>query len=175
LLRAVVPGLARVAVFTDPLSLGQLEAWDESQSAAPALGIEVQRVDFTSVQEMQAVFASDVLDHVQAAAGGSANVLLQALDRWVELLMQHRLPAIHAQRVFVEAGVLMSYGQKGGPPVQSRRAATYVDKILKGARPAELPVQQPSEFEFVFNVKTAQALSLTIPPDVAAQVTEWIQ
>jgi putative ABC transport system substrate-binding protein len=76
---------------------------------------------------------------------------------------------------YAEAGLLMAYGIKGGFPTQSRHAAVFVDKILKGANPADLPVEQPTEFDLVVNLKTAQALGVSIPPSVAQQVTEWIQ
>ena len=174
LLRSIVPRLGEVAILVDPGSLGQIEAREESQPAAADLGIQVQLVYLRSAEEMEATFATDLLHGTRATHGGSAGVVLPVRKRFAELLLQRRLASIHSLPVFVEAGMLMLIGPKGGASTQSRLAATYVERILKGAGPADLPIQSATEFDFVINTRTAETLGLTIRPEVAAQVTKWV-
>jgi putative ABC transport system substrate-binding protein len=134
------------------------------QTAAQALGLKFQVLEVSELREVDRVIAS-----MSKHAGGSLAVSAEPLfvaqpSRITELAAKHRLPAIYGARVFVDAGGLMSYG----PSLADlwRRAATYVDRILKGARPADLPVEQPTKFELIINLKTAKALGLTIPPSL---------
>jgi putative ABC transport system substrate-binding protein len=173
LLRGVVPGLARLVGLNDLTNDSSNSGWDALRTAAETAKLLIERIDLRSAQELEAAFEAPALGRAQALVNNGTALLAQRRARLAELALQHRLPAISKNRPEAEAGLLMTYGPS--LPANSRRAAVYVDKILKGARAAELPVEQPTTLEFVVNVKTAQALGITIPPDVAAQVTEWIQ
>jgi putative tryptophan/tyrosine transport system substrate-binding protein len=165
-----VPAIVRVAHVSTPTTAGNIPG---AQEAARMLGVELQLLAVRTHDDLESAFA--------AASGWGADALLFAPDAVfgtargpiATLAAQHRLPAMYAGRQHVDSGGLMAYGPQVG--YNWRRAADYVDKILKGAKPADLPVEQPREFEFVINHKTAQALGLTIPPHVLLQATEVIQ
>jgi putative ABC transport system substrate-binding protein len=175
LLKEAVPRVRRVAVLSNPDSPGQLLMTTHIKGAARSLGLEIQLVEARGPAQFDAAFA--------AMARGGAEALLVVTDptyllpgaaaRLADLAARGRLPSMHAQRPPVEAGGLMSYG----PSIVAlfRRGAVFVDRILKGARPADLPVEQPTKFELVINLKTAKALGLTIPPAVLARADEVIQ
>jgi putative ABC transport system substrate-binding protein len=173
LLRGVVPGLARLVGLNDLTNDSSNSGWDALRTAAESAGVLIERINLQSAQELEAAFEAPALGRAQALVNNGTALLAQRRARLAELVLQHRLPAISKNRPEAEAGLLMTYGPS--LPVNSRRAAVYVDKILKGARAAELPVEQPTTLEFVVNVRTTQALGLSIPPDVAAQVTEWVE
>jgi putative ABC transport system substrate-binding protein len=172
LLKQVVPELARVAVIrglaSQTLELQALEV------AARTLGVHLQVLQAREPTEIDQGFAEAVREGAGAlmvfADGGA---LLAHRVQLAELALTHRLPSILNGRAFVEAGGLMSYGPS--PTERGRRLAVYVDKLLNGAKPADLPIKQLSQFEFVINLKTAQALDLTMPPAVLFQATEVIR
>ena len=176
LLKQAVPGVDRVAVLRQPTALGERVAKDMLKAAdvaARALGVQPQFVEARGPDEFARAFS----DMTSARAGAltllPANMFLREHRRLVDLAAKNRLPAVYTSREFVDAGGLMSYG--ANQPDLFRRAATYVDKILKGAKPGDLPVDQPTKFELVINLKTAKALGLTIPQSVLAQADEVIQ
>jgi ABC-type uncharacterized transport system substrate-binding protein len=171
LLKAVVPALSRVAVLWQPANPSAALQFQELQAAARALHLQVQALE---------VRGPDEFDHAFSAARGAGAVVVvgdpvftQHRRRITALAQRSRLPAMYVFREFVEAGGLMSYGVH--LPDLGRRAAIYVDKILKGAKPADLPVEQPTKFELVINLKTAQALGLTIAPTLLFQADEVIK
>jgi putative tryptophan/tyrosine transport system substrate-binding protein len=167
-LAQVVPGLQRVAFLWDGLSSVQ-----ELQAAAQTLGVRLQVLEtIRAVADYEAAFAAAGAEQADAlvVAGGINN---RNSARIVSLAARARLPAMYSSSLFVRDGGLMAYGPNRLDSV--RRAATYVDKILKGAKPADLPVEQPMTFDFAINLRTAQALGLTIPPHVLLQATEVIQ
>jgi ABC-type uncharacterized transport system substrate-binding protein len=176
LLKQAVPGVDRVAVLWLPGALGERTDKDMltgADVAARALGLRLQFVEARGPDEFARAFSD-----MSSARAGALTVLPSARfqrehRRLVDLAANNRLPAVYASREFVDAGGLMSYG--ASQPDLSRRAATYVDKILKGAKPGDLPVEQPTKFELVINLKTAKALGLTIPQSVLAQADEVIQ
>ncbi len=173
LLREAVPGLARVGVLWSPADPGMTLQFNVVQDAAQPLGLQIQNVQVLDPSAIQGAF--------QAASNGRVGALLVLAQPFtllhrtqiVELAGRSRLPAIYTWRSFVDAGGLMAYG----PNLLElyRRAATYVDKILKGAKPADLPVEQPTKFELVINLKTAKALGLKIPQSVLVRADEVIQ
>jgi putative ABC transport system substrate-binding protein len=176
LLREVVPGLSLVAVFLDPSIDAHAARWDEVRTAAAGAGIQLQLVELPSAESLDAAFDAAALGRAQALLCFPNIFLLPVRARLAELALQHRLPAITSVlRAYAEAGLAMMYGPKGGFQALERRAAAYIDKILKGAKPGSLPIEMPTAFDLVVNVKTLTALGLTIPPSVATQVTEWIQ
>jgi putative tryptophan/tyrosine transport system substrate-binding protein len=175
ILKQVVPPLSRVALLLNP-TLGGSAAGNvrETQRAAQALGVAVQVLEVRRPEDIEGAFAAVP----QAGAGAlllltDPRVLEPHLHNVVALALQSRLPAIYPWRMYVEAGGLMSYGIS----LQEwyRRAATYVDKILKGAKPGDLPVEQPMQFEFIINLKTAQALGIMIPPSLLILADEVIK
>ena len=173
LLKEAVPTASRVAVLWDPTEPGRREIAKESEDAARALGLQVQLVAARSPDELDRLFATmnrDRLDAVIVHASGMINAHRQ---RIAGLATKGRLPTMSPARWFAEAGGLMSYGVSYN--AQFRRAAHYVDKILKGARPADLPVEQPTRFEFVINLKTAKALGLTIPQSILLRADQVIE
>ena len=173
LLKEVVPGLSRTAVLSGPTNLDVANQVRELKTAAGALGVQLQILEVRSADDFEKAF--------QAATRGRAGALLTLDDsltysyrpRIVEFAAKHRLPAIYGVREVVDAGGLMSYG--ASLLDLYRRAATYVDKILKGAKPADLPVEQPTKFELVINLKTAKALGLSIPHSVLIRADQVIQ
>jgi putative ABC transport system substrate-binding protein len=173
-LRAIVTGLTRAVCLVDPANPSNVAGWEEVHAAATEVGVQADRIDLATVADLDRVFESPIARQAQAIYNSASAFLLPVRARFAELALRYRMPAADINRVFAEAGLLMTYGPRGGAAAQSHRAAVYVDKILKGARPADLPVDQPTEFDLVINARTAQALGLTIPPEVAAQVTEWV-
>ena len=176
LLKQAVPGVDRVAVLWFPGALGERTDKDmlrEAEAAARALGVRLQVVEARGPADFDRAFS----DMTRARAGAltvlPANMFLREHRRLVDLAAKNRLPAVYTSREFVDAGGLMSYG--ANQPDLFRRAATYVDKILKGAKPGDLPVEQPTKFELIINLKTAKDLGLTIPQSVLARADEVIQ
>jgi putative ABC transport system substrate-binding protein len=176
LLKEAVPEIARVAMFVDGTWTAQQrsEYLQEAQLAAQALGITLQWLHVQGPHpDLDDAFSTATRERAEALLIPPGPVLNLHRQRVVDLAAQRRLPAMYFFRGFVEAGGLMSYGPS--QPDNFRRAASYVDKILKGANPAYLPVEQPTKFELVINLKTAQALGLTIPPTLLFQADEVIQ
>jgi putative ABC transport system substrate-binding protein len=175
LMRELVPGLLSVVSLVDPTNVANVASWQELRTTAESVGLQVARVDLLSAADLENLFETPIVRDAQAIFNNASAFLLPVRARFAELSLQHQKPAADINRQFAEAGLLMTYGPRGGPTTQSRRAAVYVDKILKGAKPADLPVDQPTVFDLVINTRTAQALGLTVPPAVAAQVTGWVQ
>jgi putative ABC transport system substrate-binding protein len=173
LLKETLPKLSRVAVLWNPQDLGGGQSWKESQLPARELGLQLHSMEVTSADKYEAAFKeatkarSGALAWMAAPLGRSNQILT------VELPKKYRLPAIYSQRAVVENGGLMSYGSDRAE--MYRRAAVYVDKILTGAKPADLPVEQPMKFELAINLKTAKALGLTIPPIVLMRANKVIR
>src|SRR5262249_13477568 len=157
----------------DPAPAGTAFTLAETGRAADALGVTVQRVDVRSAEDLPHAFDMATRSAAEAMMILSANIFLQLASQITTVAASARLPTAFADREQVVAGGLLSYG--ANVIDQWRRAAVYVDKVLRGAKPAELPVEQPTTFDLVVNRTTAQLLGITIPPDVAAQVTEWVQ
>ncbi len=173
LIREVAPGVSRVAALFNMSNPNDALQWKETETAAPTLRVQLQLLDVRKPGDFAGAF--------DAAVKGRAGALFVGLDAltWanhrpiVDLAAKHRLPAIYGGREFVDAGGLIAYGVSY--PHLYRRAATYVDKILKGAKPADLPVEQPTKLELVINLKTAKTLGLTIPPSLLGRADEVIQ
>jgi putative ABC transport system substrate-binding protein len=141
--------------------------------ASRALGVRLQFVEARSPADFDRAFSDMTRAHAGALTVLPSNMFLREHGHLVDLAAKNRLPAVYPSREYVDAGGLMSYGANLADV--SRRAATYVDKILKGAKPGDLPVEQPTKFELVINLKTAKALGLTIPQSVLARADEVIQ
>jgi putative ABC transport system substrate-binding protein len=172
-LNDIVPTLSRVAVLWDPQDRGSVLSWHEIQRPARQLGVQLQALEVRSANDLDHAFDKATRARAGALAIMPSPVFVTNLKRLADLAARSRLPSIFHLREFVDAGGLMAYG-----PDRSdlfRRAATYVDKVLKGAKPADLPVEQPMKFELVINLKTAQALGLTIPPALLFQADEVLR
>jgi len=173
LLKEAVPRIARVAVLrnlTNPVSVSMLK---ETQVTAHALGVQLQVIEVRAPNEFDGAFAAITGERTGALIVLPDPVFLSYRTRLVDLAAKHRVPAIYWDSQFVEAHGLMSYGVSIADLF--RRAATYVDKILKGTKPADLPVEQPTKFEFVINLKTAKQIGVTIPPTVLYQADRVIK
>ncbi len=173
LLVQVVPGISRVAALRNPLNPSSALHLKETEAAARALGLELQLVEARAPEDLEGAFAT-----IRRGRAGGIVVLTDAMfigqrHRIGDLATRSRLPTVFARRENTEGGGLMSYGPSLSD--QFRRAATYVDKILKGAKPGDLPVEQPTKFELVINLKTAKALGLTIPPSLLSRADEVIE
>ena len=173
LLKEVIPGASRVAVFWNPEDPAHGPALNAMQTAAPALGMKLQALEVRGPDDVEGAFRGATQGRARALMVLEGPIALS--DRWriARLAAKGRLPSMHGQREYVGAGGLMAYG--ANLAANYRRAATYVDKILKGAKPADLPVEQPMRFELVINMKTAKALGLTFPPSILIRATEVIQ
>jgi putative tryptophan/tyrosine transport system substrate-binding protein len=175
LLKEAVPKLARVAVLNDPAIPGtSLEVKEALPVAARALGLTIQPWEVRGTDDFERVFAAlnkQRPDGLYVPGGGQ---LMRANEKRIaSLAIKSRLPSIYGRREAVDAGGLMSYGADLADSY--RRVAYYVDRILKGAKPADLPVEQPTKFEFVINLKTAKQIGLTIPPDLLARASRLIK
>ena len=173
LLKETLPKVSRVAVLYDPNDPAMIAEIKETEVAARPLGVQLQPIEVRRLDEFEAA-----LKAATRAKAGSALVLPTALfnthrKRIAELAAKNRLPTMWATNQLMDAGGLMSYGPDYGDLY--RRAATYVDKILKGAKPADLPVEQPMKFELVINLKTAKQIGLSIPPNVLARADRVIK
>jgi putative ABC transport system substrate-binding protein len=174
ILKETVPQSARIAVLMNPASPYHASRIHNLTAAAQRLGVHLHVVELRRAEELDSAFAAMAQARADALLVVEDALLLSRLHgRTVDLAATHRLPAMYDRRQSVKAGGLMSYGRN--LPESSRRAATYVDKILKGATPADLPVEQPTTFELVINLKTAKALGITIPPTLLFQADEVIQ
>jgi putative tryptophan/tyrosine transport system substrate-binding protein len=174
LLRETFPKVSRVTVLYDPTSRSNLLGLKEIQTAAPSFGVIVQPREIRGREDIDRAFSAMARDRGDALMT-IRNPLVGGiyLNRIVELAAKSRLPAMYDGKDFVEVGGLMSYAANFAE--MWRRAATYVDKLLKGAKAADLPVEQPTKFEFVINLKTAEQISLTIPPNVLARADRVIR
>jgi putative ABC transport system substrate-binding protein len=173
LLKNVAPRALRIAILWDETDAGSRLGEQETEAAAKTVGLTILSVPVGSTAGLEAAFATMVRGRAGALVVVSTSRLFSHRKRIAELAVKHRLPTVVGYREFVEAGGLASYGTDY--PDLFRRAAVYVDKILKGAKPADLPIEQPTKFELVINVKTAKALGLTLPQSLLGRADELIQ
>ena len=173
LLKETVPNLSRVAVLWDPRNPGSTQEWKESQLPARELNLRLHSMEVSSADKYEDAFKEAAKAHNAALAVTLSPLIISNQKRIADLAAKNRLPSIYPRRDFVESGGLMSYGPDEIEPY--RRAAVMVDKILKGAKPADIPVEQPTKFELMINLKTAKALGLTIPPVVMMRVQTVIK
>jgi putative tryptophan/tyrosine transport system substrate-binding protein len=173
LLKEIVPRLSRVAVLGTSITPGNAQALRETELAGGAFGVQLQYLEVRDPKDIETVFRAASKGRAEAVLPLTNQVLTSHRKQLVELAVKSRLPAIYDRREFVEDGGLMSYGVSSADLF--RRAATYVDKILKGAKPADLAVEQPKKFELIINLKAAKRIGLTIPPSVLARADEVIQ
>ena len=173
LLREVVPKLSHIAVLWNPDNPLQAGSLKETRAAAQVLGIKVQLLGVRTAEDFPAAFAAILKERPGALLVLADRIFLHNRARIVDFEAKRRLPGMYPYRELVEAGGLMSFGPSYAG--MHRRAAYYVDKILKGAKPADLPVEQPTKFDLMINLKAAKALGLTIPQSVLARADEVIQ
>jgi putative ABC transport system substrate-binding protein len=173
LLKQTVPGASRVAVLRNAAHPSNSREWGQMLDAAPALGVQLQSLDVRAANELEGAFAAAVEEHADGLLTLSNSTTLSSRPQIIALAAGSRLPSIHDRREFADAGALMTYGPS--LTADRRRSAYYVDRILKGAKPADLPIEQPMTFDFVVNLKTAQALGVTFPNEIMLQVTDVIQ
>ena len=174
LLKEIVPAASRIAVLINPNSQNASLQMQSAEAAARTLGVELRPVlEVRSAGDLEKAFEAAVHAHADAAIRMIDPLVFMLRKETATLAVKHRLPVIYPTREDVEAGGLIAYGTN--VPEQFRQAATFVDKILRGAKPAELPVEQPTKFELVINLKTAKALGLTIPRSVLLRADEVIQ
>jgi len=173
LLNEIAPGRKRVAVIRDPAVVTGIGQFGAIQSAAPSMGIEVSPINLLDADQIERAVADFVRSAHDGLIVAASALATKHRNLIVGLAARHNLPAVYNQRAFVAAGGLISYG----PDLvdQYRRAAGYVDRILKGEKPADLPVQAPTKYELVINLKTAKALGLEVPPTVLALADEVIE
>jgi putative ABC transport system substrate-binding protein len=173
LLKEMLPALSRVALVWDAdLPEGEQRVKD-AEAAAPALGLRLQRVAVRSPGELEAAFAAMTQDRAGAAYYMGSTMLYAQRDRAAELAVKRRLPLLCSSRDYVESGCAIAYSASFTDLFQ--RASAYVDKILKGANPGDLPIQQPTKFDLVINMKTVKALGLTIPPSLLLRAEHVIE
>ncbi len=173
LLKEAFPKTSRVAVLFHPTHVSSLQQLKETQRAAKVLGIELLPIEARGPEDFEAVFAAMIKAHADALIVIESPPYVTHQKVIVELAAQSRLPTMYGMQPFVENGGLMSYSVNY--PDQFRRTATYVDKILKGADPADLPIEQPTQFELLVNLKTAKALGVTIPQSVLMRTDRVIE
>ena len=173
LFKEAVPGLSRVAVIFDPATPSHRPGLKAVEVAGPSLGLRIQPVAVRSSREFDSAFSAIVRERASGVLVLSTPLFIAEAQRLAELAMKHKLPSMFGPRAHVEAGGLLSFGPDRAD--LWRRGAIYVDKILKGAKPADLPVQQPTKFELVVNLKTAKSLGLTISPSFLVRADYVIQ
>jgi putative ABC transport system substrate-binding protein len=173
LLREDVPGLSRVAIMWNPEVRGAVLDYKETESAARSLRLQLQSVEVSRADDFDRAFSALTTARAEALIVVPSPLAFTTRSQIASLAQKHRLPSMHALREFAEAGGLMAYGPNNAE--QWRRSATYVDKILKGSKPGDLPIEQPTKFELVINLKTAKALGLTLPPSLLRRADQVIQ
>jgi ABC-type uncharacterized transport system substrate-binding protein len=173
LLKETIPKLSRVAVLWNPRDPGPAQQWKESQVPARELGLQLHSMEVSSADKYEDAFTAATKARSAALAVTLGTLANSNQKRIADLAARDRLPAIYPRGDYVESGGLMSYGPDQTEPY--RRAAVMVDKILKGAKPADLPVEQPTKFELMINLKTAKTLGLTIPPMVLMRAEKVVK
>ena len=173
LLKEIVPRLSRVAVFGTSINPGNAQSLKEIQLAAGAFKVQLQYIDVLAPKNIEAAFRAASKGRADALLALASPVLNAHRKQLIELALKSRLPAIYARTVIVEEGGLMTYGTSVTDLY--RRAATYVDKILKGRKPVDLPVEQPMKFDFIVNLKAAKQIGLTVPPNVLVRANKVIK
>ena len=173
LLKETVPKATRVAILWDPKGQGGAGHARETKIIAPTLGVQLQPVEVQGAEDLENAFHSAVKGRAEALIAVHAGLMQTQRARIVNLAVKTRLPVMYTDSQFALAGGLMSYSDDDLD--RTRRAASYVDKILKGMKPADLPVQQPAKFEFIINLKTAKQIGLTIPPSVLGRADRVIR
>lgn len=173
LLRDVVPTIANVAVIWSPSNPGHTFAFRDTENAAASLRLRVQSVPMVRAEDLDSALATIMRLRPDALIVQPTQAMLDPIERFGVVAVRLRIPSISIAKLYAERGLLMSYGAdfRDAP----RRLAAYVDRILKGAKPAELPVERPSKFELVINMRTARALGLAIPPSLLLRADEVIQ
>ena len=167
LMKEIMPRLSRVAVLSNPTTTLHTALFKELEGAGRTLRVHLRPVAVSSPKDLESAFAAILRERPEALIPLDDPLIFLERRRIADFALRHRLPAASFQRFFPEAGMLMSYGPSYADLFQ--RAAPYVDRILKGAKPADLPVEQPIKFEFVINLKTAKALGLRVPPSLLQQ------
>jgi putative tryptophan/tyrosine transport system substrate-binding protein len=173
LLKEIIPKLSRVAVLGNATRPGSPQALREINLAADAFGIQLQYLEIQAPKDIEIAFRAASKEQADAVLVLGSPTLLSQRRQVADLAVKSRLPAIYGRPEYVEDGGLMSYATSFTD--LSRRSAIYVDKILKGAKPADLPVEQPKKFEFIINLKAAKQIGLTIPPNVLARADKVIR
>ena len=173
LLKEIVPTASQVAVLFNPADATNVRERREMEGAARLLGVQLHALEVRGPAEFESAFATAIREGAGALMTLRTFLLERHQTQIIHLAAKSRLPAMYEQRAYVDAGGLISYGPS--VPDLFRRAATYVDKILKGAKPADLPVEQPMKFELIINLKTAGVLGITIPPRILFQADEVIR
>jgi putative ABC transport system substrate-binding protein len=173
LLKEMVPKVSRLAILWNPANPANEPQVRAAEVAAQVLGVRLQSVEARHSNDLDSAFVAMTREQAGAVIVAVDVVFIDNRSRIARLAEKTRLPAVHGLREGAEAGGLMSYG--ASPLELNRRAALFIDKVLKGAKPADLPVEQPTKFELVINLKTAKALGLTIPPSVLARADEVIE
>jgi putative tryptophan/tyrosine transport system substrate-binding protein len=173
LLKESFPKLSRVAVLLNPNHPFALRFKTEYEAAAPLMGIRLQSLEMREPTDLEQAFAAAKRERAEVLVTINSPLVTSQIKWIVDLAVKSRLPAMHQESRWVEAGGLMSYGTDYAGLY--RRVAVYVDKILKGTKPADLPVEQPTKFEFIINLKTAKQIGVTIPPNVLARADKVIK
>ena len=173
LFKETIPKLSRVAVLWNPQNPGNAQQWKESQLPARELGLQLHSMEVSSADKYEGAFKEAVKARSSALAVAQDALAGSNLKLIADLAIKHRLPASYPRGEFVDNGGLMSYGPD--PDESFKRVASMIDKILKGAKPADLPVEQPTKFELAINLKTAKQIGLTIPPEVLARANRLIK
>ncbi len=173
LLKEVIPRLSRVGVLWDPNFPSGQRIFKEAKVEAESLRVKLQSLEVRHPDDFESAFRAVTREHGQALVTLRNPLIVSQRKRLADLALKHRLPAIYDDREFVDSGGLMSYGTNLADLY--RRAAYYVDKILKGTKPTDLPVEQPTKFELIINLKTAKQIGLTIPPNVLARADKVIK
>ena len=173
-LKEIAPRASRASVLMDSTNPGQTLPYQHMEASANTLGVRLQRVDLRYARDLDGAFAATLKQRPEALlVYPLPGISLVEFERVAEFAAKSRLPTITAYTPYIKAGLLMLYGPN--IPEQYRRAGVYIDKILHGAKPADLPIEQPTKYEFVINLKTAKALGLTIPPSLLARADQVIE
>ena len=173
LIKEIVPGRARIGALLNISNASNVDQWKEIEATARKVGVQAQLIDIRKTSEIGPAFDNASRQRVNALIVGIDAVTQANQQLILDLAITHRMPAIYASREFVDAGGLLTYGVNY--PDLYRRAATLVHKIFRGAKPADLPVEQPTKFELVINLKAAKAIGLTVSPLMLARADEVIE
>ena len=173
LLKEIIPKLSRIAVLWDPQNPGSAQQWKESQLPARELGLQLHSIEVSSVDKFEAAFKEATKARSATIAVMASPFFYSNQKQLADLAIKSQLPAIFPREEFVAAGGLMSYGSDRTESF--KRIAVFVDKILKGTKPADIPVEQPTKFELVINLRTAKQIGVTIPPNVLARADKVIK